>query len=251
MATDFNDFYGEMRMCTMRLRRAERDPSMTPAEIRDYEKQALDQIDGFTGDWLHYADGYAVATNTESEFLRDHNKAMVKLLTVDALQRPGAQEMTRDEFTRRLRELKELLTRLDRTMPPRIATYMGSYASNIAHVDEELSSLPTSTGRALATSSGQSKGSGCYVATAVYGTYDCEPLWTLRRYRDERLALTMSGRAFIRIYYALSPTFVRTLARFRGVQVPIRAVLDRWVVRLQDRGFEGRPYADPTNVTSR
>ena len=25
---------------------------------------------------------------------------------------------------------------------------------------------------------------GCYVATAVYGSYDCPQVWTLRRYRD-------------------------------------------------------------------
>ena len=31
---------------------------------------------------------------------------------------------------------------------------------------------------------------GCYVATAVYGSYDCPEVWTLRRYRDYTLAAT-------------------------------------------------------------
>lgn len=35
---------------------------------------------------------------------------------------------------------------------------------------------------------------GCYVATAVYGSYDCPEVWTLRRFRDERLAQTWNGR---------------------------------------------------------
>lgn len=29
---------------------------------------------------------------------------------------------------------------------------------------------------------------GCYVATCVYGSYDCPQVWTLRRYRDYKLA---------------------------------------------------------------
>ena len=44
---------------------------------------------------------------------------------------------------------------------------------------------------------------GCYVATAVYGSYDCPQVWTLRRYRDYTLAETWHGRAFIRTYYAI------------------------------------------------
>lgn len=31
---------------------------------------------------------------------------------------------------------------------------------------------------------------GCYVATAVYGSYDCPQVWTLRRFRDNTLAAT-------------------------------------------------------------
>lgn len=50
---------------------------------------------------------------------------------------------------------------------------------------------------------------GCYVATAVYGSYDCPQVWTLRRYRDYDLAEHWYGRAFIRVYYTISPTIVR------------------------------------------
>ena len=57
-------------------------------------------------------------------------------------------------------------------------------------------------------SSGESTG-GCYIATAVYGSYDCPEVWTLRRFRDEVLAKNCFGRAFIRFYYALSPWLVR------------------------------------------
>ena len=35
---------------------------------------------------------------------------------------------------------------------------------------------------------------GCYVATSVYGSYDCPEVWTLRRFRDEVLADTWDLR---------------------------------------------------------
>lgn len=50
---------------------------------------------------------------------------------------------------------------------------------------------------------------GCYVATAVYGSYDCPQVRTLRHFRDYTLAETWYSRAFIRIYYAISPTLVK------------------------------------------
>lgn len=36
--------------------------------------------------------------------------------------------------------------------------------------------------------------SACYVATAVYGSYDCPEVWTLRRFRDFALDETWYGR---------------------------------------------------------
>lgn len=57
---------------------------------------------------------------------------------------------------------------------------------------------------------------GCYVATAVYGSYDCPQVWTLRRYRDCTLSKTWYGRAFIGIYYAVSPTLVKWFGHTDG-----------------------------------
>ena len=52
---------------------------------------------------------------------------------------------------------------------------------------------------------------GCYIATAVYGTYDCPELWVLRRFRDYGLRKSIIGTAFVRFYYAVSPRLVRRL----------------------------------------
>ena len=55
--------------------------------------------------------------------------------------------------------------------------------------------------------------SGCYVATCVYGSYNCPEVWTLRRYRDYKLAATWYGRLFIHAYYAISPTIVKLFGK--------------------------------------
>lgn len=87
--------------------------------------------------------------------------------------------------------------------------------------------------------------SGCYVATCVYGSYDCPEVWTLRRFRDNVLASTWYGRLFIRAYYAVSPTIVRIFGKTDLFRNFWRMPLDRMVEKLNDRGFENTAYDDP------
>ena len=86
--------------------------------------------------------------------------------------------------------------------------------------------------------------SGCYIATAVYGSYDCPEVWTLRRFRDNTLDRTWYGRAFIRTYYAISPTLVRWFGRDSWFQALFRPMLDRLVARLRQSGVEDTAYQD-------
>ena len=86
--------------------------------------------------------------------------------------------------------------------------------------------------------------SGCYVATAVYGSYDCPEVWTLRRFRDNVLAKTWYGRLFIKLYYAVSPTAVRLFGDADWFQSFWRDKLDGMVSDLQSKGFESTPYDD-------
>lgn len=88
------------------------------------------------------------------------------------------------------------------------------------------------------------KSSGCYIATAVYGSYDCPQVWTLRRYRDNQLAKTWCGRRFIAIYYAISPTLVRWFGNTKWFQNIWKNILDKKVQLLQSKGFENTPYND-------
>ena len=91
----------------------------------------------------------------------------------------------------------------------------------------------------------QAKG-GCYVATAVYGSYDCPQVWTLRRFRDNTLAATWYGRAFIRTYYAISPTLVKWFGNTNWFKKLWKGKLDRMVSDLNKKGVENTPYDDKT-----
>ena len=88
------------------------------------------------------------------------------------------------------------------------------------------------------------KSSGCYVATAVYGSYDSPQVWTLRRYRDYTLAESWYGRAFIKTYYAISPTLVKLFGHTEWFKKIWQGTLDRMVAKLQDEGIESTPYED-------
>ena len=89
----------------------------------------------------------------------------------------------------------------------------------------------------------QSSG-GCYIATAVYGSYDCPEVWTLRRYRDYTLAETWYGRAFIKTYYAVSPTIVKWFGHTEWFRKMWKGRLDRMIANLNNEGVEDTPYED-------
>ncbi len=89
-----------------------------------------------------------------------------------------------------------------------------------------------------------SSSGGCYVATAVYGSYDCPEVWTLRRFRDFTLAKSVFGRLFIRTYYAISPTLVKWFGETKWFKNLWKPVLDKMVAKLNAGGFEDTPYED-------
>jgi len=90
----------------------------------------------------------------------------------------------------------------------------------------------------------QTKSGGCYVATAVYGSYDCPQVWTLRRYRDIRLQTTILGRTFVKIYYVISPHLVRAVGAKQWFVSLTRKPLDAFVGRLNRDGIDDKPYSD-------
>jgi tetratricopeptide (TPR) repeat protein len=90
------------------------------------------------------------------------------------------------------------------------------------------------------------KKSGCYIATAVYGSYDCPEVFTLRRFRDNALTKTFAGRVFIKVYYAISPKLVKLFGKTKLFNCIWKNVLDLLVRKLQLNGYQSLPYKDKT-----
>ena len=93
-------------------------------------------------------------------------------------------------------------------------------------------------------SSASSSSGGCYVATAVYGSYDCPEVWVLRRFRDQCLSRTVCGRLFIQAYYAISPKLVSRFGRSAWFTKPSKWVLDGFVKCLKTKGIRDDAYSD-------
>lgn len=85
---------------------------------------------------------------------------------------------------------------------------------------------------------------GCYVATCVYGSYDCPEVWTLRRFRDFTLSKNIFGRAFIKCYYSISPKIVKRFGNNKFFRKFWLSRLNKLVFRLQNKGYENSPYED-------
>lgn len=85
---------------------------------------------------------------------------------------------------------------------------------------------------------------GCYIATAVYGSYDCPEVWVLRRFRDNVLSKVILGKLFIYFYYVISPVLVNTFGNSRLFKVIWIIPLNRLVKYLRNKGFSDRPYND-------
>ena len=88
------------------------------------------------------------------------------------------------------------------------------------------------------------KKKGCYVATSVYGSYDCPEVWVLRRYRDTVLDNHIMGKLFIHSYYAISPLLVSLFGSFSWWNRLFKKRLDKLVVKLKAKGFSDTPYKD-------
>lgn len=92
--------------------------------------------------------------------------------------------------------------------------------------------------------SSSSKSGGCYIATAVYGSYDCPEVWILRRFRDYSLARSIQGLLFIRLYYTVSPVVVKLFGGTKWFQRFWKGKLDKIVQMLREKGYKDTPYCD-------
>lgn len=88
------------------------------------------------------------------------------------------------------------------------------------------------------------KNKKCYIATNVYGSYDCPEVWTLRRFRDNTLDKNIFGRLFIKTYYLTSPTLVKYFGDKKAFNMIFKPILDSFVKKLNKRGVKSTFYID-------
>lgn len=124
----------------------------------------------------------------------------------------------------------------------RVGIETGSSTKNV----QDTSSLPQtkSTYDVSSQNTIRKPNSGCYIATAVYGSYDCPEVWTLRRYRDNVLDNSWYGRLFIKCYYSISPTLVKWFGETYWFRNIFHRPLNKWIAKLNKKGFENTPYCD-------
>lgn len=65
---------------------------------------------------------------------------------------------------------------------------------------------------------------GCFIATAVYGSFLAPEVQELRKFRDDVLLKSTIGRFFVHFYYFLSPSFANIIANHE--------ILRKWVGQL-------------------
>jgi len=68
--------------------------------------------------------------------------------------------------------------------------------------------------------------SGCYIATMVYGSYSAPEVLVLRKFRDEVLQRSWIGRAFIKLYYKYSPSFVEKTRNLKRTHIIFKSILN-------------------------
>ncbi len=81
---------------------------------------------------------------------------------------------------------------------------------------------------------------GCFIATAVYGSYGADEVLILRAFRDQELASSAFGRLLIRIYYFVSPPIADLLELFPFAKQPAKYVLDKIVRNRQQHILSSR-----------
>jgi len=62
----------------------------------------------------------------------------------------------------------------------------------------------------------------CFLATAAYGTPASEKIDLLRQFRDELLLKNPAGRAFVAMYYKLSPPIAEFISQHPTLRTVVR-----------------------------
>jgi hypothetical protein len=108
--------------------------------------------------------------------------------------------------------------------------------ANVTAVDSHMASFSSDGSVSAVTEPGTSRtpaafvgggggGGACFIATAAYGSYLHPQVQTLRNFRDTRLLTNAPGRAFVALYYRLSPPVAGFIAQHAALRLLVRLLL--------------------------
>ncbi len=178
--------------------------------------------------------------NSNPKYVEIYKNVLDRIMaTASMMVRPwnnssGGQTRILDEERRYLLKAHEVAKNAMMSVDP--AYVQNSSAAKISDVER----LPNSTYNTIQ----YNQRRGCYIATCVYGSYDCPNVWVLRRFRDYTLSKTWFGRLFIKIYYSTSPTIVKIFGDTKYFRDFCKQILDKIVIKLEENGVENTPYMD-------
>jgi hypothetical protein len=90
------------------------------------------------------------------------------------------------------------------------------------------------TGASADTSSSGS-GSGCFIATAAFGSYRAPEVILLQKFRDRVLLTNAPGRLFVEYYYRLSPSLAGVISQYDSLRSATRLALKPLIFTIQHR----------------
>jgi len=88
------------------------------------------------------------------------------------------------------------------------------------------------SGKQAAATEQASATSGCFIATACYGSGECPEVRELRRFRDDILLPNHLGRQFVRLYYRLSPRIARCIEGNGFARASVKSLLVAPLLRM-------------------
>lgn len=83
----------------------------------------------------------------------------------------------------------------------------------------------------------QQASSGCFIATAAYGTPLAQEIQVLRNFRDKRLDKSYLGRSFVGLYYKTSPPIADTISQSELRRKIVRMFVDPIVEVVRRLGY--------------
>jgi hypothetical protein len=105
------------------------------------------------------------------------------------------------------------------------STQNATFSTDGSLVSTEPITIPPETTTPVSTAPSSGGGSGCFIATAAYGSYLHPQVQILRDFRDTWLLTNAPGRVFVAFYYRCSPPVAGFIAQYEILRLLVRLML--------------------------